>query len=965
MIADKIQEDDSESVHLEPIISPENTQSTVPSGANTMIHSQSLQSETDAGGVSDSDRSMKSLGKPKIPVNINDLSDKLAKLTGGTISGGLELGSMGTNVQPLSHSVDSHSPVPSDDSVTIQQHQQSLPPVHQSAQHQTSADGPDQISGQKQIPQSQTTEKISTQTPQPQQTQAGVSTQQSQIGGSQQPQQPSQQSSQPVIQQQQSATQLPQGHSSSQSSQIPQGHQPGQQQGQIQQGHPSGQQQGQIPPQGHPSGQQQGQIPQGHPSGQQQGHPPGQQQGQIPQGHPSGQQQGHQPGQQQGQIPQGHPSGQQSSQMQQGHPSGQQGQLPQGQQSSKQGQMPQGHPQGQQGTIHPQQVHQQLPHPAHGQQQSQQKGHAMSLHSQGTQDMPNHVMPSGVYPPGMSYVPVMQPFGFQHQHGQGSHQMYSDPMHYMNLQFGNYPNQMVPYVMVNVQQQHQIAPMLVPANMIMSNQIQYMNPQATLHAQHAHQEVHGGESQSASPPGTPPQSRKQHSLDTQSEPGAPLSEVQSPAAPRSNYSLASLEQDLIKKLHGNRKDIPLASGGAVLSESFAQSSSDIRLQEDRPVWTQSSESLHSTYSEPVDALSKVDEEKAIENSEQTVPDTKSETEEKVEEMKPAKTVTKKLRFQVSRVENDPLIGRSGHEENQLGEQSGEANEQKDLSKSDNETTNLAKDSSENTGIKPAMKLGRFSVTKVSPEKLVDTDEKTMSESQELVDNTVAKENADECDGMVESEMVTEAEDMSDQTSADDANNQDISVSRLHDLPYRKKSMSFFEGTDSPVLSNNTCDSFYNTHMDRFQIVSRRRTKSLGSLPLRARFSLGRQSISKQTQCTQYGDGETPSPSPSPVERDFPNVVFDLLSNRDDDGDSTCSSSESKDGRESGIDSEPREPFILRRPPLQRQLRKVSNQNCICMQLPELVKASNKNRHDSFNPHGAPMYMPKKITHIFL
>ncbi|XP_060562114.1 uncharacterized protein LOC132721760 isoform X3 [Ruditapes philippinarum] len=951
VIADKIQEDDSESVHMEPVISPENTQSSVPSGASTFMHGQSLQSDTDTGGVSDSDRSMKSLGKPKVPVNINDLSDKLAKLTGGTISGGFELGA--------SHSVDSHSPVPSDDNMSTQPYQQSLQPVHQPTQHQTSVEGQDQSGGQKQIQQSQAVEKVPAQAQQPQPNQVSVNTQPSQMGVSQ----PTQQSSQPVLPQQ-SATHLPQGQNSSQSSQIPQGHLSGQQQGQIPQGHPPGQQQGQIP-QGHPPGQQQGQIPQGIPSGQQpgqipQGIPSGQQSGQIPQGVPSGQQSGQIPqgvpsgqqpgqipqgqqsgqqqtqipqgipsgqqqtqipqvipsGQQQAQIPQGIPSGQQQSQIPQGITSGQQGQLPQGQQSNKPGQMPQGHPQGQQGSVQPQ-VHQQMQGVAHahGQPQSQQQGHTMSGHSQGTQDIQNPMMPSGVYPPGMSYVPVMQPFGFQHQHGQSSHQMYPDPMHYMNLQFGNYPNQMVPYVMVNVQQQHQIAPMLVPANMIMSNQMQYMNPQATFHTQHAHQESHGGESRSASPPGTPPHSRKQHSIDTQSESGAPLSEAQSPAAPRSNYSLASLEQDLIKKLHGNRRDIPLSSG-AVLSESFSQSASDLRLQDDRPMWAQSSESLHSAYSEPVDALlSKVDDLKGFENSEQAATDTKSENEEKVE-AKPDKTVTKKLRFQVSRVENDPLIESSGIEEKQEGDQDSvsEANEQKDTNKSDNETTNLANDISDNIGNKPSTKLGRFSVTKVCPKKVEDADNK----------------RNDECDGMDDSEMLIVDEDM----SAGDVHDTNISVSRLHDLPYRKKSMSFFEGNDSPVLSNNTCDSFYNTHMDRFQIVSRRRTKSLGSLPLRARFSLGSQSISKQTQCTQYGDGETPSPSPSPVDRDYPNVVFDLVSSRDDDGDSTCSSSESKDGRESGIDSEPREPFILRRPPLQRQRRKESDS-----QQQELLKLS--------------------------
>ncbi|XP_053377152.1 serine/threonine-protein kinase WNK1-like isoform X2 [Mercenaria mercenaria] len=915
VIADKIQEDETESVHLESVLSPENTRSTATSGCNTLIHAQSQQSDIDVAGVSDSDRSLKSIGKAKVPVNINDLSDKLEKLTGGTISGkigGLELSALGTNVQQLPHSADSHSPAPSEESLPLQ--------------HQTNVEVPpqDQTIGQKQTQQSQTIDKAPAPAQLQQQTSAAASPQQTQQGVSQ-PQQLPPQSSQPVQQQQQSAPLLPQIHQQGQLQQV----HPSVQQNQLLQGQPSSQQ-GQIP-QGHPSVQQ-GQLPQGQPSSQQ---------GQLPQGHPSSQQ---------GQLPQGHPPSQQS-QLPQAHPSSQQGQLPQAHPSSQQGQLPQGHTSSQQGQQMPN-----IPHPVQQQPQTQQQGHAIPVHTQGSQDIPNPTIAAGAYQPGMSYVPVMQPFGFQHQHGQGSVQMYPDPMHYMNLQFSNYQNQMVPYVMVNVQQQHQIAPMLVPANMIMQNQMQYINPQSSIHLQHTQQESHGGESQATTPPGTPPQSRKQHSIDTQSEPGAPLSEAQSPAAPRSNYSLASLEQDLIKKLHGNRKDIPLSSSAAVLSECFSQSSTDVRLQEDRPLWTQSSESIHSSYCEPTDQiLPKVDEIKGPEEiTEPAEFETKSENERKTGVVQ-EKIVTKKLRFQVSRVENDPLQETSSSNlENQGNDQivTSETNEQTDLSKSksDTETTNVSNDKTENTVNKSAKVLGRFSVTKVMAQPDTDlnaTD--SVSENKDMVNAAADKKmSVDEFDGASkddkltkaighqtdENEMLDAAEEQSEQTSADVIHNQGLSVSRLHDLPYRKKSMSFFEGNDSPVLSNNTCDSFYNTHLDRFQIVSRRRTKSLGSLPMKGRLSLSSQSISMQTQCTQYGDGETPSPSPSPVDvhRDFPNVVFDLLSSRDD-GDSTCSSSESRDGRESGIDSEPREQLI-HRPPLQRQRRKDSDS-----QQQELLKLS--------------------------
>lgn len=516
--------------------------------------------------------------------------------------------------------------------------------------------------------------------------------------------------------------------------------------------------------------------------------------------------------------------------------------------------------------------------------------------------------------------------------------MYSDPMHYMNLQFGNYQNQMVPYVMVNVQQQHQVGPMLVPANMIMPNQMPFMNAQSSSHPQHAHPDGHGGESLVTTPPGTPPHSRKQHSTDAQSEPGAPSSEVQSPAPPRSNYSLASLEQDLIKKLHGNRKDIPLSSGGGVLNESFSQSSSDLaaRLQEDRPLWTQSSESLHSELTDQSDGFLKA--ESSSEHQIKTEPsntDVKDSSEQKV-----VTPTAKKLRFLVSRVEDDPLkqadtnIDQTDSKDlDQINDS--KINEQTHVNNgsSDTQTTNITHEVTDKPTECIAAKLGRFSVTKVTSE--TETMKRHDYQNKSIVINTGT---VDEINGALVDDKLAKvvvhapgenletdgAYDGPYEAAAGLAYEQEVtSVSKLHDLPYRKKSMSFFEGNNSPALSNNTCDSFYNTHMDRFQIFSRRRTKSLGSIPLQANFSESSQSISMQTQCTQYGDGETPTPSPSSVDvdRGFPNVVFDLLCSRDEEG--SCSSdSESKDGRESGIDSEPPEQCI-RRPRLRRQMRKVS------------------------------------------
>lgn len=792
VITDKIQEDETEgSAQVESAQSPDNPQSSIQSGSNTVnVQSQSQQSDIDASAVSDSDKSMKSVGKGKVPVNITDLSDKLTKLIGGNIGGNigqLELAALGTNVPQLPHSVDSHSPVPSDDNTTFQQ--QNVPPVQQqqSASIQSGMEIPsqDQSTGQKQTQQPPAVEKP-LQLPQQTQTSTTANTQQTQQGGGQQ----QQTSSQP----------LP-GHSASQQTQV----------------------------------------------------------------HPNV----HQP------IPN-------------------------------------------------------LPHPVQQQSMTQQQGPALPVQTQGSQEIPNPAMPTGMYPPGMSYFPVMQPFGYPHQHSSGMMQMYSDPMHYMNLQFSNYPNQMVPYVMVNVQQQHQIAPMLVPANMVMSNHMQFINPQSSTHPQHIHKEGHGGESQAATPPSTPPHARK-HFSDSQSEPGVPLSEVQSPAAPRGNYSLASLEQDLIKKLHGGtRKDIPISSAGAQLNDSFTQGSTDLRFHEDKPAWALSSESLHSANSEVTDhVLSKVDEAARVEDQKDTAT-TDTKVEEETETPQDKVVITKKLRFQVSRVEDDPIKQTDSFDSQGDDKIDGELiNEQADLnrSKNDTETTNVFDENNEDK--KPA-KLGRFSVTKVADKHVSNNESDDYFETQ----------TTDEYDGKdVDHKFSKITDEESNQASADIQHDQDMSVSKLHDLPYRKKSMSFFEGKDSPVLSNNTCDSFYNTHMDRFQIFSRRRTKSLSSLPIQARLSLSSQSISMQTQCTQYGDGETPSPSPSPidVERGFPNVVFDLLSSRDDGESSSCDS-ESKDGRESGIDSEPREQ-IIRRPPLRRQSRKVSRRNHAC-DLPGWFKAFN-------------------------
>lgn len=593
--------------------------------------------------------------------------------------------------------------------------------------------------------------------------------------------------------------------------------------------------------------------------------------------------------------------------------------------------MPQGQPVHQQSNQSlPTTVQQQQGMP--GQQQPpQQAGQSQKpIQQQGSTEMQNNPnMPSGMYPH-MSYFPVMQHpmYGFSHGSGGMMHQVYSDQMHPM--QYLQMPNQMVPYVMINVQQQHQVAPMLVPANMIMPSQMPYMGGQAGSFP-HQHSETHS-EPVMASPPGTPPQSRKQHSIETQSDSGVITGDASSPAPMRGNYSIASLEQELIRKLHGGtRKDIPLASG-AVLGESFSGvEGSGARLHEDRPQWTQSCESLTSVQSGPADlggeGLKKLEElDNLEEDSAATVP--------RIEKVVPKK----KLRFQVERVIDDPY--KVSAEQSDIAQTTTSTDTQSVSVSGDKET----KSEKDDKPVRPA-KLGRFSVSKVVEKpKSIEDSETVKNDATEVlpsVDNkTENKESV--IKGLSVGQSSNETSDSKDvqisyavvpNTIQEESEDRDptresteitsgpdkplVSKLQLHDLPYRKKSMSFFEGTNSPMLSNNTCDSFYNSHMDRYQIFSRRRTKSLGSIQSRGSM----QSISMQTQCTQYGDGETPSPSPSPrdTDREFPEIVFDLAPVGDEIS-SSDSDPESQDGAESGIDSGSR--IISPRPPLRRQARKV-------------------------------------------
>ena len=652
------------------------------------------------------------------------------------------------------------------------------------------------------------------------------------------------------------------------------------------------------------------------------------------------------------------PSGQQPSQPMH-NPQPSVGMQPGQQQASMPGMMQQGQ-QGHQSNNQPLPTSIQQPQPGSSQQPPAQQSvpSQKPVQQQGSTEMPpNPNMPSAMYPQHMQYFPMMQQpmYGFPHHGSGGMMQMYPDQMHPM--QYLQMPNQMVPYVMINVQQQHQVSPMLVPANMIMSNQMQYMGSHSGSHLPHQHSDGHS-ESVIMSPPGTPPQSRKQHSIETQSDSGIP-SDISSPAPMRGNYSIANLEQELIRKLHGGtRKDIPMAASGSVLGESFSSmEASGTRLHEDRPQWTQSHESLSSVQSVPADlseSLKKVEESDDINaESAATIPKTAPK---------------KKLRFQVERVKDDPLKVPEATVDNAQSDTGGAT---QSVSESGDKDTPSEQDKKI---VKPA-KLGRFSVTKIvektksidEPEtdnedteahkSVIKGNEQSSSESKDSKDvetlyDTVPNTIREESEEKASTSDVLPSQGSAEFTSIPDKPL--VSKLQLHDLPYRKKSMSFFEGNNSPMLSNNTCDSFYNSHMDRFQIFSRRRTKSLGSLQPGGSM----QSISMQTQCTQYGDGETPSPSPSPrdhADGDFPGIVFDLAPVIDEMS-SVDSDTESQDGAESGIDSGSR--IISPRPPLRRQCRKVREGNMVkrdwSMRFPNTI--SNHNYYQEFKSPFFSMYI---------
>lgn len=376
-----------------------------------------------------------------------------------------------------------------------------------------------------------------------------------------------------------------------------------------------------------------------------------------------------------------------------------------------------------------------------------------------------HMMNTGMYPqtPGMSYFPMMQqPFFMHQQHQQHPHgmmPMYGHPEQMYYSQYGQFSNNMVPYVMVNVQQQHHVTPMLVPANIIMNNQGFMQMQQGHQYHQEAQHQTSITESVISSPPGSPLQNRKQQSIDMQSESGTSGVDLQSPSQNRVDNSIAHLEQELIKKLHGGtRKDIPMSSGGSVLSESFSQSMPDVssgRLSEDKPQWHQSAENLSITEETTEDKTE--DKAEELDESSHTL---KEDNDEKEVKLASATPVVKKLRFQVSKVSNDPLKTPQSTEEEGKGQsvvEKKDSDEQTPVNTvTDTDTTKdgksmadiaVTEDEAAQAAAKPKGRVGRFSVSKVKDSKEVAASETGAGEDK--IDGALGEEGRIEAKSAVE------------------------------------------------------------------------------------------------------------------------------------------------------------------------------------------------------------------------
>ena len=459
--------------------------------------------------------------------------------------------------------------------------------------------------------------------------------------------------------------------------------------------------------------------------------------------------------------------------------------------------------------------------------------------------------------------------------------------------------------------------MLVPANMLMTGQFPMMQqvPQQPT-AQETKQS--SSESLTGSPPSSPPHNRKQNSVDSQAGEGVLSSDAQSPVPNRSNYSIASLEQELIKKLHGNRRDLTIPSGasGANLNDSFLNVQDSTKTTDEKVNWSLSSDSVQST--ELAEAAKHMSETDRTILEDEGLDEMDSRTQVDKTEAPSDKGPVKKLRFSVSKVIDDPLketIGESKSVETETKDE--QINSVTDEIQMD--IKEIEKDTEIQDEIKLPKKSSRFQVTKVK-EDTPDSEKSTFDAKVSTSDLETKMNDNIEVVGDISKELAKLENDTVDGDGANPASADKTHVSNLLDIdhPYRKKSMSFYDGY-SAAKSNNTFNAFSNCVFDRYQIYHRRRTRSLGHLPSM------QDAISKHTQ---YGDGETPlpSPSPSPADLELDDDLYRAIFNLDS---FDCESDMLSDSAISDPESKPDSDYPTsttsytgKRRKLQRQFRKV-------------------------------------------
>ncbi|KAK3579345.1 hypothetical protein CHS0354_029636 [Potamilus streckersoni] len=470
---------------------------------------------------------------------------------------------------------------------------------------------------------------------------------------------------------------------------------------------------------------------------------------------------------------------------------------------------------------------------------------------------------------------------------------------------------MMPYFMLNVPQQNQqggvsqMTPFYLPmtGGWMMPSQYGMMTqglqtPQLqTQQHQQKHQQAHIQKPMEqldlshqqvqelpGSVPTSPPQGRRHSTSETYD--GISSNNIDSVFG-RSSYSIHNLEQEL-KKLHGHKKDgAPLAVGLADSMPNLHQDGMHLDLSSEMGDTLSRIEERHSVRSRSIDnvdlRLESVDEEEfvnhidnsriktnALSQSSQTVTDDARKQEQKDEASIPVspKVVAKRLRFSVSKVDDDPLMKKT----EELQQDKSKENSIKSSSKED---TSHIKDGvviekEGTTSFVPsspskASKFGRFKVMKVEDSSSKDTVPKNTSAG--LHESTSMKDEG--IPSQVKANIATSSsslvEDVPDGVGvahitipADitkEADNPPIST-HVSNLPaqHRKCSMSVVD-EDGPFKSVSSCKT--STGIDLNKIRARRRTKSLSNLTIYEHCCVDcHKAISTQT--LDEGEGHSPS-----------------------------------------------------------------------------------------------------------